>query len=75
MHDDGETFAGTWYSAAPLPQEGDNETCFFCGKPCSSLAGDPGQWPLGFAHPDGTGVVQWHHTSCVVDRLFPHTDE
>jgi hypothetical protein len=54
--------------AAP---EGHDEPCAFCGKPCSSLAGDPSQWPLGFAHPDGTGVCKWHHVGCVVERLFP----
>jgi hypothetical protein len=51
--------------------EGHDEPCAFCGKPCSSLAGDPSQWPLGFAHPDGTGVCKWHHVGCVVERLFP----
>lgn len=55
--------------------EGHGELCFFCGLPCSDLAADPGQWPLGFAHPDETGVVQWHHTSCVVERLFPEASE
>jgi hypothetical protein len=43
--------------------------CFYCGKRTSRIAGDPGQWPLIFCQPDGTGFVRYHHTRCVVDRL------
>jgi len=43
--------------------------CFYCGEHTSSIAGNPGKWPLVFCQPDGTGIVKYHHTSCVVDRL------
>ena len=50
--------------------DGHNEPCYYCGELTNSLAGDPGSWPLGFTHNDGTGVVRWHHTRCVQERLF-----
>lgn len=52
--------------------EGHGEPCAFCGKLCDRFAGNPGAWPIAFAHPDGTGIVKWHHVNCVVDRIqFP----
>lgn len=49
--------------------EGHGEACFYCGEPCSNLAGDPGQWPLIFAQADETGIARAHHVECVVSRL------
>ena len=57
------------YTMAGLPQ-GHDEYCEFCGEICNGFAGNPGLWPLAFTHPDGTGVVKWHHTECVQDRIF-----
>lgn len=57
------------------PEEGHDEPCFYCGKPCSLIAGDPSRWPLAFAQPDGTGVVRYHHVGCVVARLVPSPAE
>lgn len=51
--------------------QGDNEPCYYCGKPCNAFAGDPGLWPVGFAQADGTGICRWHHSRCVVERLPP----
>lgn len=49
--------------------EGHGKPCHYCGEPCSSLAGNPGLWPLPFAHREDPGVVKWHHTHCVTRRL------
>ena len=49
--------------------QGHDAPCYYCGKPCNSLAGDPGQWPVALCHEDEPGVVKWHHTGCVSDRL------
>ena len=54
--------------AAPVGEPRDGP-CFYCGEMTSSLAGNPGKWPLIFCQPDGTGSVKYHHTSCVVTRL------
>ncbi len=54
--------------AAPVGELRDGP-CFYCGEMTSSLAGNPGKWPLIFCQPDGTGRVKYHHTSCVVTRL------
>lgn len=43
--------------------------CYYCQQPTNSIAGNPGLWPLRFTHPDGTGVVRFHHTQCVLNRL------
>lgn len=45
------------------------DPCVYCGKPCSSLAGNPALWPMYFPEPDGTGKCQAHHTGCVIERL------
>lgn len=47
------------------------QVCEFCDGFCDSTAGDPGEWPLFFPHPDGTGLTRAHHVRCVVERLFP----
>lgn len=53
------------------PEDGGHgELCAFCGESCDIFAGDPGRWPLAFAHPDGTGENQYHHVECVTARLF-----
>lgn len=57
-----------------LPPQSD-EDCAFCGKPCDKYAANPGLWPVRLCHPDGTGLTRWHHHQCVVDRLFPRTNE
>lgn len=45
--------------------------CPFCNERTDQFAGDPGMWPLEFAHPDGTGRVRQHHVKCVIARCFP----
>jgi hypothetical protein len=56
------------------PQEGEpqghGEPCYYCGKPCDSLAGNPGEWPICLSHRDAPGVAKWHHASCVTSRLI-----
>ena len=49
--------------------EGHNEPCYFCKRPCNSLHGNPGLWPIPLCHTDEPGVVKWHHTICVMERL------
>ncbi len=44
--------------------------CGLCGAFTSSLAANPGMWPLRFPHPDGTGKAKPHHVKCVTARLF-----
>lgn len=53
----------------------DDGPCFYCNEITDSFAGNPGRWPLVFAHPDGTGIVKHHHVKCVVDRLNLPTEE
>lgn len=50
--------------------QGHDEPCYYCGEPCSSLAGSPSRWPLPLCHRDDPGKVKWHHTGCVTDRLI-----
>jgi hypothetical protein len=74
-----ESIIAKWNTRASLqpatPTAGEDGPCFYCDRQTSSLAGDPGEWPLVFCQPDGTGVVRWHHTRCVTNRLFvPTTD-
>jgi hypothetical protein len=55
---------------APASLEGDNQTCHFCKKPCSAFAGNPSEWPIALVPIDSEpGVVAWHHTGCVTERL------
>lgn len=49
--------------------DGHNAPCYYCGKPCSSLSAHPNLWPLPLCHEDDPGVMKWHHTSCVHERL------
>lgn len=51
------------------PSIGEDGPCFYCGEQTCSVAGDPGRWPLVFCQPEGTGIVRFHHTSCVTERL------
>ncbi len=53
----------------PALQEGHDQPCFFCGEPCDALAGNPGHWPVGFCHIGSSGVISWHHSSCLAKRL------
>jgi len=46
--------------------------CYYCGQSTHALAGDPGEWPLHFAHADEPGVAKPHHTGCVQERLDGH---
>jgi len=57
------------YTMAELPQ-GHDAFCAFCYERCDGFAGNPGRWPLGFTHPDGTGIVKWHHVECVQEKVF-----
>lgn len=50
--------------------EGHGAPCHYCGEPCNSYAGNPGLWPIPLCHADAPGVVKWHHTSCVSERLI-----
>lgn len=43
--------------------------CYYCHLPTSSLAGDPGLWPVVLCHPDEPGVPKIHHERCVSERL------
>lgn len=43
--------------------------CYYCGKVTSSLAGNPGLWPIPLCHNDEPGVVKKHHVHCVSERL------
>jgi hypothetical protein len=49
--------------------QGHNEPCYYCGKPCDGLAGDPGQWPIGLCHAGDPGLVKYHHTNCIYEQL------
>ena len=49
--------------------EGHKKPCYYCGLPCSSLAGNPGRWPIALCHADNPGAVKWHHVGCVSARL------
>lgn len=53
--------------AAELVGHGD--PCYYCGKPCNNLAGNPDLWALRFCHADDPGVTKSHHTGCVRQRL------
>jgi hypothetical protein len=50
--------------------EGHGKPCHYCGKPCSSVSGSPSLWPVALCRPDNPGVVRWHHTGCVSERLM-----
>ena len=49
----------------------DGEPCYYCGKPISAIAADPGLWGIPLCHADEPGVIKPHHIGCVVDRLIP----
>lgn len=50
--------------------EGHDEPCYYCGEPCSSVAANPGRWPIPLCHADEPGKVKWHHIGCVSERLI-----
>ena len=50
--------------------DGDQEPCYYCGKPCDAFAGNPGKWPIPLCHRDAPGFVKFHHIECVTDRLI-----
>lgn len=50
--------------------EGHDQPCYYCGMPCSNLAGNPSLWPIALCHDDDPGRVKWHHTGCVQVRLY-----
>lgn len=57
------------------PMSGHEAACYYCGKPCNSLAANPGQWPIPLCHEDEPGKVKWHHTGCVSERLKARSAE
>src|SRR4051812_15543997 len=47
-----------------------DELCWYCGKRCSSLAGNPGIWPLLLPLDEtNPGHCVAVHTGCVLNRL------
>lgn len=48
---------------------GHNEPCYYCGEPCNSVAGNPGEWPVGFPEKEEPGKVKYHHMGCLLKRL------
>lgn len=54
---------------AQLNVQGHDEACYYCGAKCSALDGDPARWPVALCHPEEPGVVKWHHSGCVSDKL------
>ena len=50
-------------------QMGHGAPCYYCRRPCSRVAADPGEWPIPLCHADEPGVVKWHCTRCVSERL------
>src|SRR5260370_18158769 len=56
------------FTTLPMP-EGHGEPCYYCGKLCDNLAGNPGLWPIALSHADDPGVTKWHHAGCVSSRL------
>lgn len=63
--------------AAPpaAPESEEDGKCYWCGENTESLAGNPMKWPLRFPANDSTGIVRWHHTGCVMDRLYGNAAE
>lgn len=43
--------------------------CYYCGEQTNTLIGDPSMWAMRFCHADDPGVVKYHHTGCVTERL------
>lgn len=41
--------------------------CEVCGELTSSLAANPGMWPIMHPRSDGTGICRFWHNSCVFD--------
>lgn len=60
----------TEQATSPLGDQGHNAPCYYCGEPCNTLAGNPGEWPIPLCHRDDPGRVKWHHSRCVHERLI-----
>lgn len=43
-----------------------DERCYYCDEMTNRFAGDPGMWPLRYAHEDDPGKVKSHHVKCVL---------
>lgn len=52
-----------------IAPQGHDEPCYYCSKPCNSLAGNPNEWAIPLCHSDDPGKVKWHHIGCVSARL------
>lgn len=50
--------------------EGHHKECYYCGKECNALAGNPSEWPIPLTHKDEPGKSKWHHIGCVSERLI-----
>lgn len=57
-------------AASHASMAGHDEPCYYCGEPCSCVAGSPSLWPVGLCHSDEPGVLKWHHSGCVSSRLL-----
>jgi hypothetical protein len=53
-----------------MNSNGHNIPCYYCGEPCNSFHPQPTKWPIPLTHRDLPGVVRWHHSGCVSDRLI-----
>jgi hypothetical protein len=49
--------------------DGHKQPCYYCGKPTNDLSANPSDWSVPLCHSDEPGVVKWHHTGCVSERL------
>lgn len=49
-----------------MSEDGHNEPCRICGKPCSRIAGNPALWPILLPYYGGDGKLAAHHGGCVV---------
>lgn len=59
-----------WNARSLFPEtQGHNMPCYYCAKPCDSYAGNPNLWPVAACHMDEPGVVKWHHTGCIMERI------
>ncbi len=56
-------------SAEEWAMQGHAEPCYYCNTLCDALSGNPSRWPVPLCHKDAPGVVKWHHTGCVSNRL------
>lgn len=64
----GTAIAASMYEER-LRGQGHREVCYYCRDLCDATAGDPGEWPVALCHREEPGVVYFHHTRCVYERL------